>query len=148
MTDHREQLEEFTPYLMNRIAARYNKGVESALKDVGISVAQMRALAALAESGPCSITDLSILTVIKQSTLSRTLDTMENAGLILRTAQGSDSRYRQISLTQTGRAAYDAAWPSMQNMRDTMLASLSEDERENFNSLLLRIFYDIRHHDF
>jgi DNA-binding MarR family transcriptional regulator len=148
MTDRREQLEEFTPYLMNRIAARYNKGVESALKDVGISVAQMRALAALAEGGPCSITDLSILTVIKQSTLSRTLDTMENAGLILRTAQGSDSRYRQISLTQTGRAAYDAAWPSMQTMRDTMLASLSEDERENFNTLLLRIFYDIRHHDF
>lgn len=148
MTDYTDQLEQFTPYLMNRIAARYNKGVEAALKEAGISVAQMRALASLVEAGPCTITELSVLTVIKQSTLSRTLDTMEAAGLILRTAQDSDSRFRQISLTDAGRTAYEAAWPSMLSMSDVMLNSLNADERETFNTLLLRILYDIRHHDF
>ncbi len=148
MTPRPEDLEEFTPYLMNRIMARYNKGVESALKEAGVSVAQMRALAVLAESGPCTINELSVLTVIKQSTLSRTLDTMENAGLIRRTAQDGDSRFREISLTDEGRAAYDGAWPAMLGMRDTMLNALSADERHTFNKMLLRIFYDIRHHDF
>ncbi|MEH6834927.1 MULTISPECIES: MarR family winged helix-turn-helix transcriptional regulator [Falsihalocynthiibacter] len=148
MSNPSESLEEFTPYLMNRIAARYNKGVESALKEAGVSVAQMRTLASLAENGACTINALSVLTVIKQSTLSRTLDTMESAGLISREAPETDSRYRLISLTIEGRAVHDAAWPSMQTMRDTMLAALSPDERETFNTFLVRIFYDIRHHDF
>ncbi|MBR9651555.1 MarR family winged helix-turn-helix transcriptional regulator [Thalassovita aquimarina] len=148
MSDRSDDLQEFTPYLMNRIMARYNKGVESALKEVGVSVAQMRALAVLHESGPCTINELSVQTVIKQSTLSRTLVTMEKAGLIRREAQDDDSRFRQISLTDAGRAAYQAAWPAMLTMRETMLDSLSDEERLTFNSLLLRIFYDIRKHDF
>tara|TARA_R110000737_G_scaffold348461_1_gene382315 strand:+ start:1602 stop:2048 length:447 start_codon:yes stop_codon:yes gene_type:complete len=148
MIDHTEELEEFTPYLMNRIMARYNKGVEAALKEVGVSVAQMRALVVLAEGGPCTITELSVLTVIKQSTLSRTLDTMEAAGLLQREARDGDNRFRQISLTDAGLAAFEAAWPAMLGMRDTMLNSLSEDERGTLKRLLLKVFYDIRHHDF
>jgi DNA-binding MarR family transcriptional regulator len=148
MMDRIEDLEEFTPYLMNRIMARYNKGVEAALKEAGVSVAQMRALVVLAESGPCTINELSVLTVIKQSTLSRTLDTMENAGLLAREARDGDSRVRLITLTDAGRTAFEAAWPAMLGMRDTMLSSLDLEERATLNRMLLRVFYDIRHHDF
>lgn len=148
MMDRTEDLEEFTPYLMNRIMARYNKGVEAALKEAGVSVAQMRALVVLAESGPCTINELSVLTVIKQSTLSRTLDTMENAGLLAREARYGDSRVRLITLTDAGRTAFEAAWPAMLGMRDTMLSSLDLEERATLNRMLLRVFYDIRHHDF
>ncbi|MAQ85698.1 MAG: MarR family transcriptional regulator [Maritimibacter sp.] len=143
-----DDLENFTPYLMNRIMARYNRGVESALKEVGVSVAQMRALAVLAESGPRTVNELSVLTVIKQSTLSRTLDTMEAAGLIRREAQNGDSRYRRIVMTDAGKATYRSAWPAMLGMRDTMLSALSSEEKATFNELLLRIFYDIRHHEY
>ncbi|KAB6717412.1 MarR family winged helix-turn-helix transcriptional regulator [Roseobacter sp. TSBP12] len=148
MMDRPEDLEEFTPYLMNRIMARYNKGVEATLKEVGVSVAQMRALVVLFDGGPCTIGELSVLTVIKQSTLSRTLDTMEKAGLIRREGQDGDSRVRKISLTDAGRTAYETAWPAMLGMRDTMLAALTQDERAQLNKILLRVFYDIRHHDF
>ena len=148
MMDRSEDLEEFTPYLMNRIMARYNKGVEAALKEAGVSVAQMRALVVLAENGPCTINELSVLTVIKQSTLSRTLDTMEAAGLLLREARDGDSRVRLISLTEAGRAAFEAAWPAMLGMRETMLSALDPEERTTLNRMLLRVFYDIRHHDF
>lgn len=148
MTQRTDHLESFTPYLMNRIMARYNKGVESALLQIGVSVAQMRALAVLAEDGPHTINELSVLTVIKQSTLSRTLDSMEKADLIRREATGSDNRFRHIHLTDAGRAAYESGWPEMLKMRDTMLAALTPDERATFNQMLQRVFYDIRHHDF
>ena len=148
MIERTEELEEFTPYLINRIIARYNKGVESALKAVGVSVAQMRALAVLAEGEPCTINELSVLTVIKQSTLSRTLDSMEQAGLILRESRDGDNRYRRISLTPAGKAAYKAAWPAMLSMQETMLNALDTKERLTLNKLLVRVFYDIRHHDY
>ena len=148
MTGAPGDLESFTPYLLNRISARYNKSVETALKEVGVSVAQMRALAVLAESGPHTINELSVLTVIKQPTLSRTLDAMESAGLVRREAQDGDSRFRKISLTEAGRAAYETAWPAMQSMRDRMLQALDEDERATLNDLLQRVLHDIRHHDY
>ena len=148
MIERAEVLEDFTPYLINRIIARYNKGVESALKAAGVSVAQMRALAVLAEAEPCTINELSVLTVIKQSTLSRTLDNMEQAGLIRREARDSDNRYRRIRLTPAGFEAYKTAWPAMLAMQDTMLNALDPAERVTLNKLLVRVFYDIRHHEF
>ncbi|WP_460274473.1 MarR family winged helix-turn-helix transcriptional regulator [Celeribacter sp. ULVN23_4] len=148
MIDNPEELEDFTPYLMNRIMARYNKGVETTLKEVGVSVAQMRALTVLAEGGPCTINELSVLTVIKQSTLSRTLDAMEAAGLIRREADTTDNRIRKITLSEAGEAAHAVAWPAMERMRDTMLATLSDEERATLNLLLSRVLHDIRHHDF
>ncbi|WP_278922267.1 MULTISPECIES: MarR family winged helix-turn-helix transcriptional regulator [Pseudophaeobacter] len=148
MTAGPDQLEGFTPYVMNRIMARYNKGVEEALKDVGITVAQMRALAVLTENGPCTINTLSVLTVIKQPTLSRTLDTMEAAGLIRREADAKDSRIRHIQLTETGKRVHETAWPAMLRMQDVMFSVLSADDRKMMNDLLLRVFYSIRQHDF
>ena len=141
-------LEQFTPYLMNRIMARYNKGVEAALREVGISVVQMRALAALAEAGPHTVGELSVLTVVKQSTLSRTLDGMEAAGLIRREPGESDSRVRMITLTPEGEAAHRHAWPAMERMQATMLASLAPEERRQFNTMLQRVLHSIRHHDY
>ena len=148
MTRRSETLEGFTPYLMNRIMARYNKGVEETLKGLGLTVGQMRALAVLSESGPCTVNELSVLTVIKQSTLSRTLDSLERAGLITREGVDGDNRVRRIALTPEGAALHAQAWPTMLGMKDTMLAALSEDERATLNRLLQTIFYDIRHHDF
>ena len=73
---------------------------------------------------------------------------MEAAGLIRRVAETGDSRFRRIHLTDAGRAAHDRAWPAMTTMRDTMLSALDPQDRETLNTMLMRIFYDIRHHDF
>lgn len=141
-------LEAFTPYLLNRIMARYNKGVETSLRELGVSVVQIRALASLVEAGPKTVNELSVLTVVKQSTLSRTLDAMEAAGLIRREQIATDSRFRLVHVTEAGRSVHRRAWPAMERMRDTMLASLSPAERGQFNTMLMRVLHDIRHHDF
>lgn len=148
MTDHAKGLEDFTPYLINRVIARYNKSVETALKEAGVSVAQMRVLAVLAEGGPRTINELSVLTVIKQSTLSRRLDAMEAAGLVRRETRDGDSRFRKISLTPAGRTAFDATWPAMLEIETTMLRALEAGERQTLNAMLQRVLHDIRHHDY
>jgi len=86
--------------------------------------------------------------VIKQPTLSRTLDTMEAAGLIRREADTKDSRIRHIQLTETGKRVHETAWPAMLRMQDVMFSVLSADDRKMMNDLLLRVFYSIRQHDF
>ena len=149
MTDSKnDALEIFTPYVMNRIMARYNKGVEESLREAGITVPQMRALAVLDERGPCTINDLSVLTVIKQSTLSRTLDALEAMGCVRRETDSQDNRIRRMHLTDKGRALRRQVWPEMEKMQEVMLDSLSAEERVQFNRLLTRILHHIRKHDF
>ena len=140
-------MREFAPYMMNRIMARYNAGVAEALAAEGVSVPQMRALAVLAERGPCTVNDLSVLTVIKQSTLSRTLDAMEAASLVRREA-GTDSRVRNIHLTDAGAAAHARAWPAMRRAEERLFEGLSTEERDAFTLTLSRILTTIRHHEF
>ncbi len=141
-TEPEDQLATFTPYLMNRIIAGYNKGVEEALTDVGVSVAQMRTLAVLAKGGPCTISELSVQTVINQSTLSRRLDALEAAGLIRRETESGDNRVRKIHLTEEGQAGHDVAWPEMLSMEERMLAALTDAEKSLLNALLLKVLCD------
>lgn len=142
------RLERFTPYLMNRITARYNRAVEEELRDTGVSVIQMRVLAVLIEHGPQSVNNLSVLTVIKQSTLSRALDQMEAAGLIRRRIDDADSRIRIIHAASAGRELHRCVWPEMERMQAAMLKDLSSDEQRLLNHLLTRVLQTIRHHDF
>lgn len=146
--DRREALEFFAPYMMNRIMARYNKGVEETLSAEGVSVPQMRVLAALADAGPLTINDLSVLTVIKQSTLSRTLDGMEAAGLLRREADPGDSRVRNIHPTEAGLALHGRAWPAMRRAEERLFGALAPPERETFRGMLVRILHATRHHSF
>ncbi|WP_104494128.1 MarR family winged helix-turn-helix transcriptional regulator [Paracoccus denitrificans] len=141
-------LEGFAPYMLNRIMARYNAGVAETLTAEGVSVPQMRVLAVLAGNGPHTVNELSVLTVIKQSTLSRTLDSMEAAGLIRREACGQDSRVRRIHLTKAGAALHARAWPAMKAAEDRLFAAIPPEERAAFTATLGRILRSIRHHDY
>lgn len=141
-------LQDFAPYMMNRIMARYNAGVADALAAEGVSVPQMRTLAVLAEQGPRTINDLSVLTVIKQSTLSRTLDAMEAAGLVQREACEDDSRVRRIHLTDAGAAVHARAWPAMQQAEAHMFEGIAPEDRAAFTATLTRILKTIRHNDY
>lgn len=66
-------LNHFAPYLMNRIMGRYNESLREKLTRSGLSVAKMRALAVLSVVDGLMINELSVYSVIEQSTLSRTL---------------------------------------------------------------------------
>ncbi|WP_435170675.1 MarR family winged helix-turn-helix transcriptional regulator [Falsirhodobacter sp. 1013] len=148
MTPVARDLAGFAPYMLNRIMARYNAGVAEALAAEGVSVPQMRALAVLAQEGPRTVNELSVLTVIKQSTLSRTLDTMEAAGLVRREACATDSRVRRIHLTTDGAAVHARAWPAMRRAEARLFEGIPPDERAAFTLTLSRILRTIRHHEY
>ena len=67
----------FVPYLMNRIAATWNTELAGDLKTFDLTTPQMRVLAVLSINSGLTINELSVLTVTEQSTMSRTLDALE-----------------------------------------------------------------------
>ena len=91
-------LDAFIPYLMNRITNRWNRNLAGAMRAAGITTPQWRVLAVLVAGDGRSLTELAVYTVIDQSTLSRTVDRMEEGGLVRRRVRADDGRYTEIHL--------------------------------------------------
>ncbi len=141
-------LSRFAPYLINRIAHRYNQSLQDAVTELGLTIPKMRVLAALAAMGKLSVNELTVVAVAEQSTMSRTLDQMERDGLINRMKSQADSRMRVVQLTQSGLMAYREVWPQMSEAEDALFVGLSKDQRDGFLDTLSQILLNIRKHDF
>jgi DNA-binding MarR family transcriptional regulator len=141
-------LDNFAPYLMNRIMGRYNASLRDEMAALGLTTPQMRSLAVLSVIDGILIRELAVYAVVEQSTLSRALDSLVRDGLVRREADRTDSRATHIYLTEPGRAAYDSLWPHMAESYAQMFRGISEDERRAFVGTLQKILRNVRIHDF
>lgn len=140
-------LNQFAPYMMNRIAARWNANLAEELKTHDITTTKMRALAILTLTPSLTINELSVFAVTEQSTMSRTLDSLEEQGYIRRQPRAEDMRIRDVSITEEGRAAFGKVWPTMYDLFLHMFDGVDEEEYKQFLSVLHRILTNIRRHE-
>lgn len=137
-------LQNFAPYLMNRIMGRYNASLRDALAEFGLTTPKMRAMAVLAVQDGLLIRELAVYAVVEQSTLSRALDGMEADDLIRRETDPADNRATRIFITGKGRAAFDTIWPKMAESYDAMFRGIPDSERAAFIATLQKILDNIR----
>jgi len=134
----------FVPYLLNRIAATWNAELAGELRSFDLTTPQMRTLAVLGINSGLTINELSALTVTEQSTMSRTLDTLESRGLVKRRPRASDLRVREVEITAAGRETFDHFWPVMFARYEQMFRDIGEDEFSQFVSTLQKVLRNIR----
>ena len=139
-------LQQFAPYLMNRIMGRYNATLRDDFRKQGLTIPQVRTLAVLSVTDGVTVNDLSVYTVIEQSTLSRTLDTLEGQGFVRREQGVTDSRIRHVFLTDEGRAEFTRAWPAMHDAFEAMFDDI-DAEYAALIATLLKMLKNIRKHD-
>jgi len=137
-------LDQFTPYIFNRIAARWNADLIPLLREKDLTTVHMRTLAVLSVNDCISVNELSVLTVTEQSTLSRSLDSMEKMGLVERRSRESDARFIEIHITQRGRDRFNQFWPLMYDHYQKMLSDIDGAELEQFLSTLRKILSNIK----
>lgn len=140
-------LNSFAPYLMNRLMARYNANLADELGQVGMTTAKVRALAVLSVASSVTINELSVFAVTEQSTMSRTLDSLEEQGFIRRQPRPEDMRVRDVAITEEGRAAFDHVWPTMYGFLLQMFDGIDEDEHRAFVGTLQKMLRNVRKHD-
>ena len=132
-------LNAFVPYLLNRAAAQWNAGLAEALASFDLTTPQVRVLAVLTINSGLTVNELAVLTVTEQSTMSRTLDGLEEQGLIRRTARHNDLRMRDIALTGLGRERFDTLWPIMFERYTAMFEGVSNTEYQALAAVLHKI---------
>jgi MarR family transcriptional regulator for hemolysin len=137
-------LNSFVPYLMNRIAASWNADLAEELRAFDLTTPQMRTLAVLCINSGLTINELSALTVTEQSTMSRTLDTLEERRLVVRRQRAQDMRVREVEITAAGREVFEAFWPVMFNRYQAMFRDVGEEEYAQLVASLHKVLRNIR----
>jgi MarR family transcriptional regulator, transcriptional regulator for hemolysin len=100
----------------------------NALKAHDMTTTKMRALAILSISSPVTINQLSLYALTEQSTISRTLDSLEEQGFIVRCPRAEDPRVRDVDVTPRGREAFAKFWPTMYDALLKMFEGIDNEE--------------------
>lgn len=137
-------LDNFEPYLMNRIMGYYNAAMRAELTRMGLTTAKMRVLGVLSAIDGPTIGELGGYAVVEQSTLSRALDALDRDGLIRRATDRSDTRVTRVHLTDAGRSAFDRLWPKLKQSHQAMFHGVGSKERAIFRETLTKILANVR----
>ncbi|MDK2880535.1 MAG: hypothetical protein PWQ99_310 [Clostridia bacterium] len=95
----------------------------------GITYSQCHALVAIGEKGCLSLNDLAELLGLDKSTVSRTVNTMVEQGLVKREEDPEDRRYVKIGLTEAGSRMLSAIESRMAECYRNIYQALPQDKR-------------------
>jgi DNA-binding MarR family transcriptional regulator len=132
-------LDQFLPYLLNRVMGRMNQLLADRLKRHGISFQEWRVLLVLVNKGPRTIRTLSEDTIIPHSTLSRMLDRMQRDGLVVRAVSEADARTVTVAVTVEGAELFAAIRHHGLAVLDQAVEGLSETEVDTLRRIASRI---------
>jgi Transcriptional regulators len=96
----------------------------------GISLAQCHAIVEIGRADKISLVDLAEILGLDKSTMSRTINNLVDAGLVLRDLDMENRRYVIIQLTDNGKSIYQNTEESMNSYYQDVFNSIPEDKRE------------------
>ena len=125
-------------WLTQAIDAR-DRRLAAELKPFGLRVPEWRALAALYARQKCSMSELSDLSSIDRTTLTRTMDRMEDAGWVARLADAEDARVTRLALTAAGGRLFERLWPTVERLNQVAVEGLPAGAAESLRATLQRM---------
>ena len=126
-------------YWLTQVIGARDRELSQGLRDFGLRVPEWRALAALYARQKCTMSELADLATIDRTTLTRTVDRMQDAGWLERLADEDDMRVTRLALTASGRKTFERIWPEVQRLNDLALDGLSKSEIDSLRKILERM---------
>ena len=139
MKKHRKplKLESFLPYRLSLLSNTVSGNIAATYQDkFGISMAQWRIIAVLAEYPDTSADDVCQRTQIEKSVVSRAIARLLERHLVTREIDENDKRRSILQLSETGLSVYDEVMPMSEEFEKKLLSALSKEERKALSNLL------------
>lgn len=118
------ELDEHVFFWLTQVMGARDRRLNAELKGFGLRVPEWRALAALYSRRKCTMSELAELASIDRTTLTRTIDRMQDAGWLSRAADGEDMRVTRLALTASGERLFARVWPTVERLNDAAVAGL------------------------
>ena len=116
------------PQIINTTMGAVNDQLNAALQQIDLPLPHWRLIAILKARPHCTLSDVSALTVIEMSTLSRAVRRLEAEGLVLRGTAPEDSRRMALSLTPYGEEVFARAWVVVSNFYAYLFAEVTPED--------------------
>jgi DNA-binding MarR family transcriptional regulator len=140
----RLDLDEYLPYLVNRVGAALVASFSAdALAAHDLSIAMWRVLVALSSNGEQRQIDLSAMTSIDVSTLSRLVARLVRRGLVSRARSKTSNREVVVELTTRGRTLVNSLIPMAKTLERTAIAGIPAKELAALKASLRRAFANV-----
>jgi DNA-binding MarR family transcriptional regulator len=124
---------------LHRLADRLRADLIAVYRQFGLGEGEFDILAALRRSGPAgglAPGELARHTMVTTGAVSKRLDRLEAAGLVLRSSCETDGRGRLVALTDAGRRVIDEAFAAHMRNEARLVASLSPRQRAELEEIL------------
>ncbi|ARC94266.1 MarR family transcriptional regulator [Vibrio coralliilyticus] len=126
-------------WLINVVANDAAKTFDTELKKHGLTIALWPTLMCLWEEEGVTQRDIAQKSKVENSTTTRTLDKLENLGLVERQPDPNSRRAFRIYLTDEGRALKETLLPIPMAINQKLLSSLEPKERDEIIRLLQKM---------
>jgi DNA-binding MarR family transcriptional regulator len=133
------ELGNYLPYLINRVGFAMVASFTETIEPHGLTIDMWRVLAALSNNGGQRQVDLSSMTSIDVSTMSRLVTRLVRAGLATRSRSEQSSREVVVSLSPKGRALATRLIPVAEGLEKKAIAGLSAKDIAVMKRLLTRM---------
>jgi MarR family transcriptional regulator, organic hydroperoxide resistance regulator len=126
----------FIPYRIAELSHNTNMLITDYLVQMNLTLPQWRVLVVLNHFSKLGIGEISKKALIRQSTLSRVVDRMEDMKLVKRSQKSENRRQVQVSLSKKGQETYDKISPIAQSLHDLLSSALTDEEQQSLFLIL------------
>ena len=126
-------------FLLAAVGQQTMSAFRARLEPLGIHPRAYAVLWAVTEVSDPSQRDLSRALGLPASRMVGLLDGLQDDGLIERVPDPADRRTHRVRLTDHGRRTVDRLEAEASALEDTMIAALSENDRDSLRELLTRV---------
>ncbi len=133
-------LNQFIPYRVVNLARRMSDScAESYREEFDISAPEWRVLAHLAEVEEQNSRDIGDIAVMNKSKVSRAVNALFGRGLLAKRKDADDQRVTYLSLTDSGRALYQAIALRALDWEKQLISALDAHEYRDFMRVLTKL---------
>lgn len=136
-------LDAYLPYLLNRAGTRIAAAFAGEVRPLGATLQMWRVLAALRARDGQRMGELSGMTSIEVSTLTRLVDNMEAKGLVARRRAAPDARVVTLRATPAGRRLTRRILPIAERYERVALEGFGTRETELLKAALRRLYVNM-----
>jgi DNA-binding MarR family transcriptional regulator len=132
-------LEQHAFFWLTQVIGSRDRRLTQELRGFGLRVPEWRVLASLCARRRCSMSELADLATIDRTTLTRTVDRMEEAGWVARLNDASDLRVTRLAPTAGGERLFQRIWPTVERLNRVAVEGLPADAIDKLRWTLERM---------
>jgi DNA-binding MarR family transcriptional regulator len=137
---------EWPMHYLLAIAHMHQRNLDFVLAKFDCPVTFWRVLSVLNQEDGKTVGYLAEISVAQRSNMSRVVDAMEKAGLVVREDKEGDRRKRLIFMSEKGRDLLNAVFADVMSYYRRFLAGMSDQECDEFVRLLKKVKQNVGSH--